>query len=226
MKRAFAAILLALAVSACGTAEPIWAPDHEVSRFAYVHDGPPAVTLYTVVNNRSGEGGHTAVMVNGSQRVMWDPAGTWWNPASPERNDLHYGISPRMEEIYIDYHARTTWRVVKQEVLVSRETADRLIAAFAAHGAVPKAQCTASTTRVLRTIPGFESTPSTWYPKQLMNHFATKPGVRTEVFFDDDDDNNQPLLRRQVAGIGEALVAAPEGRPVDAGRPAAGAPAN
>jgi hypothetical protein len=224
--RAYAAILFALVLSACGTAEPVWAPDHEVSRFAYVHDGPPSVTFYTVISNRSGEGGHSAVMVNGSQRVMWDPAGTWWNPAAPERNDLHYGITPRMEQVYIDYHARTTWRVVKQEIPVTRETADRLIASFAAYGAVPKAQCTASTTSVLRATPGFESTPSTWYPKRLMEHVAGMPGVRTEVFFDDDDDNNQPLLRRQVSEIGQALVDAPAGRPTDAGQVRAGAQLN
>lgn len=195
-----AIVACALLLAGCGlTAEPVWAPDAEVQRAVYVHDAPASVTLYTVINNRSGESGHTAVMVNGAQRIMWDPAGTWWNPASPERNDVHYGISPRMEEIYIDYHARETWRVVVQEIPVSRATADGLIAAFEANGAVGKAQCARVTSRILGRFPEFAGTPVTWYPKRLMDHVDTLPGVTVSVVYDDDDDNNQPLLAQQVA---------------------------
>jgi hypothetical protein len=184
----------------CATgADDVWAPDAEVQRAAYVHDGPASVTLYTVINNRSGESGHTAVMVNGAQRIIWDPAGTWWNPASPERHDVHYGITPRMEEIYVDYHARVTWRVVVQEVPVSRATADGLIAAFEANGPVGKAQCAKVTSEIMRRFPEFAGAPVTWYPKRLMDYVDTLPGVSVSVVYDDDDDNNQPLLRQQVA---------------------------
>lgn len=198
--RSTAAAMVLLALVGCGTtAEPIWAPEAEVQRAVYRHTGPSSVTLYTVINNRSGEGGHTAVMVNGSQRIMWDPAGTWWNPGSPERNDVHYGITPRMEEIYVDYHARVTWRVVIQEVPVTRETADGLIAAFQANGAVPKAQCANVTTAILSRFPEFAGVGRTWYPKRVMEDFDRLPGVTKSVVYDDDDDNNQPLLRQQIA---------------------------
>jgi hypothetical protein len=197
------AILLALAaaaLAACGTtADNVYAPDAAVQRAAYVHDGPASVTLYTVINNRSGESGHTAVMVNGAQRIMWDPAGTWWNPASPERHDVHYGITPRMEEIYVDYHARVTWRVVIQEVPVSRATADGLIAAFQANGPAGKATCAVVTSRILQGFPEFASIRTTWYPKRLMEMLDPLPGMQKEVVYDDDDDNNQPLLRQQIA---------------------------
>ncbi len=199
-------IFAALALAGCGTtAEPIWAPEAEVQRAIYTHDGPPKVTLYTVINNGSEEGGHTAVMVNGAQRIMWDPAGTWWNPRSPERNDVHYGLTPRMEDIYVDYHARETWRVVIQEVQVSRATADGLIAAFQARGAVPKAQCSTSTTTILRQFPEFSSIRTTWFPKAVMRQFDALPGVRKTIVYDDDDDNNQPLLRQQIAAGQDAL---------------------
>ncbi len=190
--------LALLVLAACG-AEPVWAPDEAVARAAYRHDGPASVTLYTVISNRDNHGGHTAVMVNGAQRIMWDPAGTWWNPASPERNDVHYGISGRMEEIYVDYHARESWRVVIQEVPVSRATADGLIAAFEANGAVPKALCASHTSRILRLFPELASVRQTLYPKQIMDDFDRLPGVGKAVVYDDDDDNNQPLLRQQIA---------------------------
>lgn len=193
--------LLVLAVAGCGsTAEPVWAPEVEVQRAIYAHDGPASVTLMTVINNDSGDGGHTALLINGAQRVIWDPAGTWWNPASPERNDVHYGISPRMEEIYVDYHARVTWRVILQEVPVSRRTADQLIAAVEGYGAVPKAQCASATARILATAPEFAPyIRPTWFPKRLMGQFDAVPGMSKSVVYDDDDDNNQPLLRQQIA---------------------------
>ncbi len=198
--RPILALLWAMTLAACSTtAEPVWAPEAEVQRAIYSHNGPSAVTLYTVINNRSGEGGHTAVMVNGAQRIMWDPAGTWWNPGSPERNDVHYGITPRMEEIYVDYHARVTWRVVVQEVPVSRATADGLIAAFQANGAAGKASCANVTSSILRSFPEFSSVGHTWFPKQLMASFDSLPGAQKSVVYDDDDDNNQALLRPQIA---------------------------
>lgn len=198
--RSIPALLLALALMGCSTAEPIWAPDAEVQRAYTAGTSPSSVTLYTVINNRSGQGGHTALLINGSQQVIWDPAGTWWNPASPERNDVHYGVSPRMEEIYVDYHARVTWRVVIQEVPVTREQADQLIAAVQAHGAVPKAQCSAATTKILAANSAFAPyISSTWYPKRLMEQFDAVPGMTKSVVYDDDDDNNQPLLREQIA---------------------------
>lgn len=193
-------LLAALLLAGCAlTAEPVWAPEAEVQRFAYADDGPTTVTLYTVINNRSGEGGHTAVMVNGYQRIMWDPAGTWWNPASPERNDVHYGITPRMEEIYVDYHARVSWRVVIQEVPVSRSTANGLIAAFERNGAAGKGTCALATSRVLQKFPEFASVRTTWSPKRLVRDFDALPGMSKSVVYDDDDDNNQPLLRQQIA---------------------------
>jgi hypothetical protein len=203
MPRAPLAALSGLALLGCAiTAEPVWAPDEAVARFAVAHEGPASVALVTVINNRSGEGGHTALFIRGSQRLVWDPAGSWWNPHAPERNDLHFGMTERMEEIYIDYHARTTWRVVIQELAVSREVADALAAAAQAYGAVPKAQCTLSTGRVLRSRPEFASAPETWFPKRLMAWFDTLPGVTRWVVYDDDDNNNQPLLRQQIAAAG------------------------
>lgn len=193
--------LLLLALAGCGsTAEPVWAPEAEVQRAIYPNDGQFSVSLMTVINNDTEEGGHSALLISGSQRVIWDPAGTWWNPASPERNDVHYGISPRMEEIYVDYHARVSWRVIIQEVPVSRDVADQLIAAVEAYGAVPKAQCSTSTTQILSSNAHFAPHISrTWFPKRLMEQFDAIPGMEKSIVYDDDDDNNQPLLRQQIA---------------------------
>lgn len=184
MKRVWGALLLPLILAACGAAEPVWAPDDQVARAIYRHDSPPSLTLVTVINNESGAGGHTGLVVNGSQRVIFDPAGSFKSPQVPERNDVVIGANPRVMAFYIDYHARPEWRVITQEVRVSPEVAQRALALVQNNGAVKKAHCARSTTAILQQLPGFSHVKQTWYPKQAMEAFARTPGVRTEVFRD------------------------------------------
>lgn len=194
-------ILMCLAalftLAACG-AEPTWAPDDAVSRAAYVHGEPPSITLFTVLNNTSNAGEHSALMINASQRVMFDPAGTWRHPNVPERNDVHFGITPKMVDFYIDYHARENFRVVEQTIFVSPEVAELALQRVKAYGPVPKAQCAASTSSVLRGLPGFASIPRTIGPKRVMRAFGQLPGVTERVITDDDANQNHGVLLVQA----------------------------
>jgi len=193
MKRLFLSFFLVALLAACG-AESVWAPEEEIRAKAYSDNGPATLTLITVINNRSGAGGHTGLLINGSQRVVWDPAGTWWNPNAPERNDLHYGMTDRMVDVYIDYHTRETYRTVLQEIQVSPEVAELAIKEAAAYGAVPKAYCSLSTTTILSRLPGFESMKTTFFPVKVMEAFAKLPGVKTRTVYDDDPDDNTAKL--------------------------------
>ena len=155
---------------ACG-AEPVWAPDEAVARARYVSGEPPSITLYTVVRKRGNEGAHSGLMIDGSQRVMFDPAGTWHHPTVPERNDLHYGITERMRKFYIDYHARETYDVIEHKIYVSPAVAEAAIRRAEAYGAVNKAFCGSSVSDILRGLPGFETMPSTFFPNRIMRAF-------------------------------------------------------
>ncbi len=197
MLRAVLALLALVTLAACG-AEPKWAPDEQVQAARYVHDGPNEVTLFTVINNRSGSGAHSGLMINDSERIMFDPAGTWNHPRVPERNDVHFGITPRIVNFYIDYHARETYRVVEQTVAVSPGVAALLVQRVKAYGAVPKAQCTTAISSVLRGVPGFESLPRTPFPKRLMEAFEDLPGVRSRTIYDEDADKNHGVLLVQA----------------------------
>ena len=95
MKRLFLCLAMLLSLAACG-ADPRWASDAEVSRAAYVSQAPASITLYTVLSNRNDSGAHSGLLINGSQRVMFDPAGTWQHPQLPERNDVHFGMTDKM----------------------------------------------------------------------------------------------------------------------------------
>ncbi|MDZ4393170.1 MAG: hypothetical protein U1B82_09385, partial [Cypionkella sp.] len=171
MMKIFLAIATTLSLAACG-AEPIWAPEAAVVASRYTHPGPTSVTLYTVLSTRNGSGAHAGLLINGAQRVMFDPAGTWRHPQLPERNDVHFGVTPKMVDFYIDYHARETFDVVEQTVEVSPEVAALIMQRAMAYGAVPKANCTIALSRVLEGVPGFEGLPMTWFPKRMMEAFA------------------------------------------------------
>lgn len=185
------AALALLALAACGGATDL-RPDaslETVSRAAYVHSGPPELTLYTMINNRSGAGAHTSLMINGSQRVIFDPAGTVRLSEVPERDDVLYGVTPGVADFYERAHARTTYHVVIQRLQVSPEVAERALRLAIQNGPVASAQCALSTSAILRQLPGFESIGSTWFPKKLMDDFEQMPGVRTTRLFEEDDDD-------------------------------------
>lgn len=196
MRRVLICLSFLLTLAACG-AEPVWAPEEDVQRAIYHHGGPPTITLFTMINNRSGEGGHSSLMINGSQRLMFDPAGTWWHRTVPERNDVHFGITPRILDFYIDYHARETYHVVIQTIEVSPEVAELALRQVQNYGAVNKAFCANSVSAVLGSLPGFETIRGTYFPLKIMRRFAELPGVKTETVYDNDSDDNKGVLAAQ-----------------------------
>jgi len=199
-RRAFLLGAPMLGLAAC-SGEAVWAPETAVQR-AFVAGIPPAsLTLYTMKNVGSDNGAHTSVLVNASQRVMWDPAGTFRASVIPERNDVLFGFTRRVEDFYVSFHARETFYVVGQKVLVAPDVAEQALRLVMAHGAVPKANCTRATSGILRQLRGFESLPRTWFPNNLQDAFAKLPGVVTTVYREDDADDKSTV----AAGIDAAI---------------------
>lgn len=198
-RRAFIAAALPAALAACG-ADNVWDDARAVKAARFVSDEPPSITLFTVIGIPRGEGGHSALMINGSQRVIYDPAGTWNHPSIPERHDVLYGITDNFKNFYIDYHARETYWVAEERVPVSREVADLAIRRAEANGSASKAFCAVETSAVLRGVPGFENAPSGFSPLKLRNWFMTLPGVTSSRHMDGDPANNHNVLIRQKNG--------------------------
>ena len=197
IRRLAIALLLPLGLAACG-ADHVYAPDDVVARAAYHSNEPPSITLFTVVRKLNGEGAHASLLINGSQRVLLDPAGTWHHPQVPERYDVFYGITPMMKNFYIDYHARETYDVVEQRVEVSPQVAELAIRRAEEHGSTPKAFCGSTVSSVLRGLPGFESIPQTFFPNRISKAFAQLPGVYTKVHHDGDPDDRHNVLLIQA----------------------------
>ncbi|WP_245710797.1 hypothetical protein [Citreimonas salinaria] len=189
--RVAAAVCLLAALGACANIDS--GPNHspeEVARAAYRDDGPAELTLYTMVDNNTGSGAHTSLLINApSQRVIFDPSGSVDMPSAPEIDDVLYGITPKVREIYESAHARNTYRVRIQTVLVPSGVADRAMRLAQANGPVGATQCTSATARILRQLPGFESVGSTLFPNTLANRFARLPGVQERVLREDDSDD-------------------------------------
>ena len=200
MRRLILCFIAMFGLSACG-AESVYAPQQAVDAARFVAEPPTSITLYTVINNRSGAGAHSGLLINASQQVMFDPAGTWQHPRIPERNDVHYGITPRIVNFYIDYHARETFRVIEQTVVVSPQVAELVKQRAEAYGPVPKAQCSNSVSAILSGVPGFESLGSTWFPKKLSEAFGALPGVRSRTITDDSADKNHGVLLVQAGEV-------------------------
>ena len=80
-------------LAACANDTGIDNTPAEVAAAAYVAPGPRSITLMTMINNRTGSGGHTALLVNGSQQVIFDPAGSFRDPRVIERGDAGDGDS-------------------------------------------------------------------------------------------------------------------------------------
>lgn len=201
LKPVFLALAAAAFLSGCAT-ETVWAPDDVVARAAYRHNGPTALTLYTMINNRSGEGAHTSLMVNASQRVLFDPAGSVKFTAVPERNDVLYGITPAVKTAYASAHARSTYHVMIQEIEVSPEVAELALKLVQENGAVSQAQCALSTSSILKKLPGFENIKTGWFPGKLAAQFGALPGVVTTTVYEDDDDDKSVAIQALDAQLG------------------------
>ncbi|MDO6590824.1 hypothetical protein DS901_10515 [Loktanella sp. D2R18] len=193
---------LPLALSACSATES-WAPDDIVSRAVYRDPDPAYLTLYTMKNTGSDNGAHTALLINASQRVIFDPAGSFEQTRMPERNDVLFGVTPELESYYVSYHARVTYYVVGQTVEVRPEVAEQALQLALANGPEPQAHCARSTSRILRQLPGFGNFRQTWDPNRVSEDFAHLPGVTTHEYRETDADDKSIA----AAQINAALTA-------------------
>ena len=59
----------------------------------YRHPGRATVTLITVLSKRAGSGGHSALIVNGEHRVIFDPAVSLSHASFAVSGDVIYGAN-------------------------------------------------------------------------------------------------------------------------------------
>jgi hypothetical protein len=178
-----------MALAACGGGDPVWAPDDVVNAAVYRSTGERSLTLYTMRNVGSGNGAHSSLLVDASQRVMFDPAGSFGHATIPERNDVLFGMNPRVEDYYVSYHARSSFFVEGQRIVISPAVAEQALRLVMSNGAVPQAACTRATSAILKQLSGFEAINRTYFPKRLRDDFAKIPGVILTEYRENDADD-------------------------------------
>jgi hypothetical protein len=181
----FSISFLALVLSACGSDKPNADPA-TIAAVSYRNPGPNYMTLYTMVNNRSGAGAHSGLVIAASETILFDPAGSFYLDGIPERDDILYGINPSIERAYKSAHARSSHHVVVQRVELTPEQAQVAYQLALQKGSVIDAFCSNATSTLISKVPGFGGIKTTFSPKKLSERFGTLPGVTTELYYEDD----------------------------------------
>lgn len=189
MRRAVLGLSAVLALAGCEFYRPA-SPD-AINEARYVSEAPASVTLVSMVNSDTGRSAHAGLLVNGSQQVLYDPAGTFTHPDLPRRGDVHYGMTPRFVDYYERYHARFDYYVEAQTVPVSRAEADQIIANAEAHGQSMKMTCALAVADVLQPVPDFADVPHSVFPEAMRANFAARDNVQITYIRDSDVGKNR-----------------------------------
>lgn len=194
MRKWFLVLAAAGLTAGCAVKHDPPVTDQQIVEATYRHSGPPELTLFTMINNQNGSGAHTSLMINASQRVIFDPAGSFRDEKIVARNDVVYGITPYVEDVYTRFHARKTYHVVIQRLSVSPEVAETALRLALGMGEVTDGRCAASTSQILAQLPGLDVT-QTMSPKKLMAQFGQAPLISSQSLYEYDDDDKTKALR-------------------------------
>ncbi|MBI1220502.1 MAG: hypothetical protein GC186_18380 [Rhodobacteraceae bacterium] len=186
MRRVLFCLGLLAILSACGSGRPV-APDDVVDHAAYVDAGPPSLTLMTSIRSETGVGAHSALIINASQRVIFDPAGSYQatidgQPATPQRGDVIYGVSPPVLAGYLTFQSAKGFHATTITIPVSAAVAEEALRKAEGHGWVSQAFCADATSSLLASLPGLESLHPAIFPRQFMRQVAKLPGVTIKTY--------------------------------------------
>jgi hypothetical protein len=197
MHRLVLVLAAILALSGCEmyrAAEPA-----QIDAARFVSDEAPSITLMSMVNSGNDRAAHSALLINGSEQVIYDPAGTFQHPDLPRAGDVHYGVTPRFLDYYERYHARFDYYVHAQKVMVSRATADQILANVKARGRTPKMFCADSVAAAIKPVPPFQNVRITIFPERVRRDFAQIPGVQNHYVRETDEGKNRVWEQSMLA---------------------------
>lgn len=204
MWKALALCLVAGLAAGCTNRPAGTATDAQIAAVSYRDPGAGSITLYTMVNNRTGKGAHSALLINGPERVIYDPAGSFKADVVPRRDDVLYGITPAVEQAYRGAHARSTYHVDMQRVDVTPAQAAIAYRLATTRGRTAGGLCSNAAAHLLQQVPGFESIKPSLFPSKLSEEFGKLPGATLSQYFEDDSEDLQEGLRVNNAKLNAA----------------------
>lgn len=173
-------------LAACGSDRPV-ASMAAVQHATYTDPGPASITLFTSIRTETGGGAHSAVMISGAQRVIFDPAGSFeataeGSPVAPTRGDVIYGVSDPVLAAYKRFQSSTGYHLVEITIPVTRAVADEALAKAEDHGWVSQAFCADASSHLVASLPGFEALHPTLFPRAFMLQAEQLPGVTIRTY--------------------------------------------
>ncbi len=186
-------VLVMMLIGLTGCAREVASSSEEISRVAHRSEEPPYIAIVNMVDRSDQRAAHTAMIINASQRVIYDPAGTFQHRDLVERGDIHYGATDRMVDYYERYHARFSHFVHTQKIYLTAEQAERILRRTEAQGPSPKMFCTIHTGQILKDIPEFSYISVGFFPENLRRQIAKYPGVVDSYVYENDLEKAVPL---------------------------------
>ena len=180
--RILAFLAVCLALSACATADK-----DELASVAYRSDAPASATLVTVTAGEGGSGVHSALVINASERVIYDPAGTFSHPDTRRVGDVIYGVTDEVLDLFA-LHNADVWHVATlQTAPLPPRAAETLLERARDNGGALPGFCAISVSEVIDGVPPLAAVEGSMWPGDLREDFAKLPGVRTVEVRDDDE---------------------------------------
>ncbi|WP_127901883.1 hypothetical protein [Solirhodobacter olei] len=185
MGRLLLSLGLVLFVAACGSGRP-FAPEPVVQHAAFVDTkDPPSITLFTSIRSAAGTGAHSAVLINASERVIFDPAGSFETETrgvAPIRGDVIYGVTDPVLDAYRRFQSSTGYHVVAITVPVPAAVAEEALHKAEDHGWVSQAFCADASSHLISSLPGFERVHPTLFPRAFMLQMEKMPGATIRTY--------------------------------------------
>jgi hypothetical protein len=185
MGRLLLSLGLALLLAACGSGRPD-APVQMIDHARFVDPGKPAsLTLFTSIRTAAGTGAHSSVMINASQRVIFDPAGSFeadTKGVAPIRGDVIYGVTDPVLKAYRKFQSSPGFHLVAITNPVSSAVAQEALRKAEDHGWVSQAFCADASSHLISSLPGFEALHPTLLPRAFMLQAEKLPGVTIRTY--------------------------------------------
>lgn len=193
MRHIALACVAATFLAACTVKQETPFSDAEIAAATYRPGGQPSITLLTSRNMRNESGAHSALLINASQQVIFDPAGSFRAPGIVRRGDVIYNTTPGLVDSYKRFQARGVFRLQTQKLAVSPELAEAILRAALQNGSVADAKCAATISALLAQHPETQ-VRQTWFPNALSDDFAKLAGVTSQDLYEYVGEDGKGVL--------------------------------
>jgi len=145
--------------------------------------GPtPMLTLLTVRAEVPDTGNHSAMMVTGAERVIFDPAGSFGGTGVAVHDDIISDVSEPALDLLLAFQTPDGFVVVRHDLPVTPKVPSLALTQFAQRPATTSGGCAYGIAEVLGGLPGFPGFDGLMMPDRVIVRFAALPGVRETVY--------------------------------------------